>query len=194
MNLSDAVVGYAMTGSFCTLAESLKCLAELKEKCRMVVPIMSFNAASIDTRFGKAEDFRKKIEEICGKPIICSINDAEPIGPKKLLDILVILPCTGNTTTKISLGITDTPVTHAAKSHLRNERPLLIGISTNDALSGTAKNIGALLNTRNVFFIPISQDNPDNKPRSVVAVFSMLIPSLELALAGKQIQPILWKQ
>jgi dipicolinate synthase subunit B len=193
MNLSDAVVGYAMTGSFCTFAESLECLADLHKKCREVIPIMSFNAASIDTRFGKAEDFRKKIEGICGKPIINSIGDAEPIGPKKLLDIMVILPCTGNTTTKIALGITDTPVTLAAKAHLRNERPLLIGISTNDALSGSAKNIGVLLNTKNVFFIPMAQDNPEKKSRSVVAVFSMLVPAIEAALTGKQIQPILWK-
>ncbi len=193
MNLSEAVVGYAMTGSFCTFAESLECMSALCEKCRKVIPIMSFNAASIDTRFGVAEDFRKKIEEICGRPIISSLSEAEPIGPKKLLDILVILPCTGNTTTKIALGITDTPVTLAAKAHLRNERPLLIGVSTNDALSGTAKNIGALLNTKNVFFIPMAQDNPDNKPRSVVAIFSMLIPPLEAALNGRQIQPILWK-
>lgn len=193
MNLSDAVVGYAMTGSFCTFAQSLDCLADLRKKCREIFPIMSFNAASVDTRFGKAADFRKKIEDICGKPIINSIGEAEPIGPKKLLDILVILPCTGNTTAKIALGITDTPVTLAAKAHLRNERPLLIGVSTNDALSGNAKNIGELLNIKNVFFIPMAQDNPENKPRSVVAIFSMLIPALEAALAGKQIQPILWK-
>ncbi len=118
MNLSDAVVGYAMTGSFCKIAESLDFLTELQEKCREVIPIMSFNAATIDTRFGKAADFKKKIENICGKPIINSIGEAEPIGPKKLLDIMVILPCTGNTTTKIALGITDTPVTLAAKAHL----------------------------------------------------------------------------
>ena len=193
MKLSDAVVGFAMTGSFCTFAQTLECLATLREKCREIVPIMSFNAASIDTRFGKAEDFRKKIEEICDKTIINSIGEAEPIGPKKLLDVLVILPCTGNTVTKIALGITDTPVTLAAKAHLRNERPLLIGISTNDALSGSAKNIGLLLNTKNIYFIPMAQDNPEKKPRSVVAIFPMLIPALESALEGKQIQPILWK-
>ena len=193
MNLSDAVVGYAMTGSFCTFAESLECLAALRDQCREIIPIMSFNAASIDTRFGKAEYFRKKIEDICGKPIINSIGEAEPIGPKKLLDIMVILPCTGNTASKIALGITDTPVTLAAKAHLRNERPLLIGISTNDALSGNAKNIGLLLNTKNIFFIPMAQDSPEKKPRSVVAIFSQLIPALEAALNGKQIQPILWK-
>ncbi len=193
MNLSDAVVGYAMTGSFCTFAESLDRLAELRGKCREVIPVLSFNAASIDTRFGKAEDFRKKIEDICGKPIISGLGEAEPIGPKKLFDIMVILPCTGNTAAKIALGVVDTPVTLAAKAHLRNERPLLIGLSTNDALSGAAKNIGTLLNTKNVYFIPMAQDSPDKKPRSVVAVFSMLIPALEAALAGKQIQPILWK-
>jgi len=193
MDLSEAVVGYAMTGSFCTFAESLECLANLHERCRNIIPIMSFNAASIDTRFGKAEEFRKKIEQLCGQTVISNLGEAEPIGPKKLLDILVILPCTGNTATKIALGITDTPVTLAAKAHLRNERPLLIGISTNDALSGSAKNIGMLLNTKNVYFIPMSQDSPEKKPRSVVAIFSMLIPSLEAALNGKQIQPILWK-
>ncbi|HOP11891.1 MAG TPA: dipicolinate synthase subunit B [Oscillospiraceae bacterium] len=193
MKLSDAVVGFAMTGSFCTFAQSLECLVALREKCREIIPIMSFNAASIDTRFGKAEDFRKQIEEICGRTIINSIGEAEPIGPKKLLDILLILPCTGNTLTKISLGITDTPVTLAAKAHLRNERPLLIGVSTNDALSGSAKNIGLLLNAKNIYFIPMAQDNPEKKPRSVVAIFSMMIPALESSLEGKQIQPILWK-
>ncbi len=156
-----------------------------------VHPIMSYNAFSTDTRFGKARDFTAEAEVICGRKIIATLTDAEPIGPKKLLDALIIEPCTGNTLAKLASGIADTPVTLAAKSHLRNARPLLIAVSTNDALAGAAKNIGALANCKNIYFVPYRQDDPVGKPTSIVADFSKTLPALECALEGKQIQPVI---
>ena len=152
---------------------------------------MSFNAFSTDTRFGSAEYFRTKIEEIAGNKIISSITETEPIGPKKLLDILIIEPCTGNTLAKLANSIADTPVTLAAKSHLRNMRPLLIAVSTNDALAGAAKNIGHLLNYKNIYFVPFTQDDHNNKPTSIVADFSKTKEALYEALRGKQLQPVI---
>lgn len=190
MDLSQLTIGFAMTGSFCTFAAALDTLRELTETGAKIIPILSPAAFATDTRFGKAEDFRLRIRELCGNDIITTIDRAEPIGPKKLLDAMLILPCTGNTLTKISLGVTDTSVTMAAKAHLRNERPLVIAVSTNDALSGSAKNIGALLNTRNVYFVPMRQDDCHKKPRSVVADFSKALPALSAALEHTQLQPI----
>lgn len=184
-------IGFAFCGSFCTFSEVLKELRHLKEEGHNIIPIMSYNAYSTDTRFGKADYFRNEIESICQNPIISSIAAAEPIGPKKLLDILIIEPCTGNTLAKLATGIADTPVTLAAKSHLRNGRPLLIAVSTNDALSGAAKNIGHLLNYKNVYFIPYKQDDSLNKPTSVIADFSLTSEAMHKAMNNIQLQPII---
>lgn len=157
-----------------------------------VIPIMSFNAKSIDTRFGKAEDFAKRIENITNNKLIATIEEAEPIGPKNLTDLLIVLPCTGNTLAKLALGIYDTPVTMAVKSHLRNQRAVLIGVSTNDALSNSAKNIGILQNYKHYYFIPMRQDAPDKKPFSIVCDFDKTCESAEYALKNQQIEPIIF--
>ena len=162
----------------------------LTENGHSVTPIMSEAAYGTDTRFGTAENIRQQIEEACKRKIIHSIRDAEPIGPKKMFDVLLVEPCTGNTLAKLANGITDTAVTMACKSHLRNARPLVLAVSTNDALSGSAKNIGHLLNCKNVYFVPMRQDDPHNKPRSVVADFSRTLETLEAAVKHEQIQPI----
>ncbi len=183
--------GYALTGSFCTFEKNLEQIGYLVKKGINVLPIMSFNAYNLDTRFGTAESFINRIEELTGNKIIHTIPDAEPIGPKSLLDLLIIAPCTGNTLSKLANGIYDTPVTLAAKSHLRNQRPVLIGVSSNDSLSSSAKNIGALLNYKHYFFVPMSQDNPEGKPFSVVCNFGKIYDAALMALNEKQIQPIL---
>lgn len=184
-------VGFAMCGSFCTFAKALEQIENLVKMNFEVIPIMSENAYSTDTRFGDAADFHGRIETICGKKIITGITEAEPIGPKKLLDILLIEPCTGNTLGKLANGITDTTVTLAAKAHLRNCRPLLIAVSTNDALGAAAKNIGQLMNYKNVFFVPMRQDDYVKKPNSIVADFSLTANAIEAAVKGQQLQPIL---
>ena len=189
--MNSVKVGYALTGSFCTFEKTLIEMKKLKETGYDIIPIMSFNAYSLDTRFGKAEDFRREIEQICGREIIATITSAEPIGPKSLTDIMVVLPCTGNTLAKLANGIYDTPVTLAVKSHLRNQRPVVIGVSSNDSLTGAAKNIGTLLNNKHYYFIPMRQDDPDKKPFSVVCDFTKLKDTVEAALYGKQLQPIL---
>lgn len=189
--MKKATVGFALCGSFCTFSKVIPEIKVLVENEYDILPIMSQAAYNIDTRFGKASDFIKEIEDTCGNKIINSIYDAEPIGPKALLDILVIAPCTGNTIGKLANGITDTPVTLAAKAHLRNNRPVLIGVSTNDALGASAKNIGLLLNCKNIYFIPMKQDNFEKKPNSVVADFSKTLEATEQALLGNQIQPLL---
>ena len=155
------------------------------------MPIMSFNAAGTDTRFYAADDAVRAFEAIAGQPVIRTIAQAEPIGPKKLLDALVIMPCTGNTLAKLANGIADTPVTLAAKSHLRNGRPVVIAVSTNDALGQNAKNIGTLLAAKHFYFVPMRQDDSAEKPNSIVAAFDLLQETLQFALAGRQIQPIL---
>lgn len=188
--MNEIRLGFALCGSFCTFQNTIKQIEKLKEKGIDIIPIMSFNAYSTDTRFGKAQEHIDKIENVCGNKIISTIEDAEPIGPKKLLDILIIEPCTGNTIAKLANGITDTPVTLAAKAHLRNERPLVIAVSTNDALAVAASNIGRLLNNKNVYFVPMKQDDSLNKPRSVVADFNKTYDTVINALNGKQIQPI----
>lgn len=189
--MDKITVGFALCGSFCTFSSVIDEMIHLKEKGYEIVPIMSYNAYSTDTRFGKAKDHISRIEEICGRKIIASITGAEPIGPKKMLDVLLIEPCTGNTTAKLANGITDTPVTLAAKSHLRNDRPVVIALSTNDSLSGSARNIGKLMNTRNIFFVPFRQDSPESKPRSMIADFEKTEETILAAIKNIQIQPMI---
>ena len=184
-------VGFAMCGSFCTFDKALSQMEELINQGYEVIPIMSFNAFSTDTRFGKAVDFQKRIEALCSRKIISEIRDAEPIGPKKMTDIMIVAPCTGNTAAKIACAVTDTPVTMAVKSHLRQSKPVLICIATNDALGASAQNIGRLMNTRHFFFVPFSQDDPVKKPNSLVSDFSLIIPAMKLAMEEKQLQPVL---
>ena len=186
-------VGYAMCGSFCTLKRAVEEMKVLKEKDFDIYPIMSPITYSTDTRFGKAADFIGEVEEICGKKIISTVKEAEPIGPKGLLDVLVISPCTGNTLGKIANGITDSSVSMAAKAHLRNGRPLVLTIATNDALSASAKNIGSLMNTKNVYFVPFGQDDAFKQPTSLIANFSLIYDTVISALDGNQLQPILLK-
>ena len=183
-------IGFAMTGSFCTFDKVIKELEKLTEIYNVTV-IMSDAAYRTDTRFGKAEDFVKKARALTGREVISTITAAEPVGPKKLFDALVIAPCTGNSLAKLAGGITDSSVTMAAKAHLRNERPLIIAPSTNDGLGANAKNLGLLLNTKNVYFVPFGQDDPINKHKSLVADFTQIVPTVEEALQGRQLQPLL---
>lgn len=184
------MIGYALCGSFCTFKASTEALFRLKNKYDDIVPIMSYNAYSTDTRFGGHDEWNKKIEEICQKRIINTIYDAEPLGPKVSLDALVISPCTGNTLAKLASGITDTPVCMAAKAHLRSDRPLVIALASNDAMSANLGNIAKLLSRKNIYFVPMCQDDPIKKPHSLVADFSLLDETLERALAGKQIRKL----
>ena len=183
-------IGFALCGSFCTYERVFPVMAELA-KAHQVTPIFSRAAATLDSRFGKAAEFLARAEAICGIPPLLTIPDVEPIGPKKLFDILVVAPCTGNTLAKMSHSIADGPVTMAAKSHLRNGRPILIAVSTNDALSGAAENIGRLLNRKHYYFVPFGQDDPVNKPNSMVTHFEMIPNAMEAALEGRQLQPII---
>lgn len=184
-------IGFAMCGSFCTFLNALDTLRSLAAAGHDITPIMSYNAYTTDTRFGNASYFISEIENITGKKIICTISDAEPIGPKRMTDILVIEPCTGNTLAKLANGISDTPVTLAAKSQLRNSRPVLIALATNDALANSAKNIGLLQNCKNIFFVPYGQDDSLAKPNSMIADFSKTSEAIFEALEGKQIQPVI---
>ena len=183
-------VGFALCGSFCTFASVFPIMEELA-KDHTVIPIFSQTAATTDSRFGEAKAHLARAEAICGRKPIVTIEAAEPIGPKKLLDVLVIAPCTGNTLAKLAHGIADTPVTMATKSHLRNGRPVLIAVSTNDALSGAAENIGRLLARKNYYFVPFGQDDPVQKPTSMVAKFDRIPEAMTLAAEGSQLQPIL---
>ena len=180
-----------MTGSFCTFEKAFAAAKRLVQQGAKLVPIMSFNAASISTRFGTAEENIKRLETIAGRKVIRTIEEAEPIGPKKMCDIMVVAPCTSNTAAKLALGLTDTPATMAVKSHLRNARPVVIAISTNDALAGCAKNIGYLQNLRNYYFVPYAQDNCEKKPNSIVAEFELIPETIQSALEGIQLQPII---
>lgn len=191
MSLNGKHVGVALTGSFCTYEKVFIELQKLADEGAIIQTIFSDAAGTIDSRFGLAKDFVKKAEEITGNRPMMTISEAEPIGPKSILDILVLFPCTGNTIAKLANGITDTPALMAAKAHLRNNKPLLISISTNDALGMNMKNIGLLLNAKNIYFIPFGQDNPKTKPNSMIAYTELLIPSLEAALEGRQYQPII---
>lgn len=191
MELKGRKIGVALTGSFCTFEKIFVELQKLVDAGADVYTIFSDASQSIASRFGTPEEYLKKAEEITKRPPICAIEAAEPIGPKSYLDALVIFPCTGNTAAKLANGITDTPVLMGAKAHLRNGKPLLISISTNDGLGMNMKNIGLLLNSKNIYFLPFGQDNPVKKPNSLIAHTDELIPALELALEHKQIQPIL---
>ncbi|MBR3145034.1 MAG: dipicolinate synthase subunit B [Clostridia bacterium] len=191
MFLETIRLGYAFCGSFCTIKDSLCELEKLCKENYDVTAIMSQIVYNTDTRFIKADDLKEAVKKATGKEIIHDITGAEPIGPKALFDILVVSPCTGNTLAKIALGITDTPVTMAVKAHLRNRRPVVLGLATNDALSASAKNIGALLNTKNIYFVPFGQDDPDKKETSMICDFTLIKDTVEEALCGKQIKPLL---
>ncbi len=183
-------VGFAMCGSFCTFSQVFPVMETLAQAYR-VVPIFSRSAYTIDSRFGTAQEHIRRAAQICGADPLSSIAQVEPFGPKKLLDALVIAPCTGNTLAKLAHSIADGPVTMAAKSHLRNGRPVLVAVSTNDALAGAAENIGKLLGKKHYYFVPFGQDDPGKKPSSMVADFTKIPQALEAALEGKQLQPIL---
>lgn len=186
-------IGFALCGSFCTHKEALKALEALCVEYKTVIPIVSEVCTVTDTRFGKAEDLMSELERMTGHTVIATIPAAEPVGPKKLLDALVIAPCTGNTLGKLANGITDSAVTMAAKAHLRNDRPVVIGIATNDGLSGSAANIGTLLARKNYYFVPFGQDDAIGKPCSLIADLSQLSETVSAALEGKQHQPLLLK-
>ena len=183
-------IGFAMCGSFCTFRNTFPIIEELATQ-HCLIPILSFNASTIDSRFGTAQSHIQRLIEICDKPPLRTIAEVEPIGPKKLLDALIIAPCTGNTLSKLAHSIADTPVTMAAKSHLRNGRPILVAVSTNDALAGAAENIGKLLSRKHYYFVPFGQDDPQGKPASLVADFNKIPQALDAALEGHQLQPII---
>lgn len=183
-------VGFAMTGSFCTYSEVFP-IMELLARDYQVIPILSPAAASIDSRFGTARDHILQASEICSSAPLTTIPQVEPIGPRKLLDALIVAPCTGNTLSKLSHGIADTAVTMAVKSHLRNGRPVILAISTNDGLAAAAENLGRLLARKHYYFVPFRQDNPKNKPSSLIADFAKIPETLDAALEGRQVQPIL---
>ncbi len=191
MKLAHLNVGVAITGSFCTFEKTKEGIKELVAEQANVYPIFSFNAQKLDTRFGKAKEYMDEITQITSREPILTIEDAEPIGPKGYLDIMVIMPCTGNTLAKLCNGITDTPVLMAAKAHIRGNKPLVIAIDTNDGLSSNFKNIGAMMNTKHIYFVPFGQDDPVTKPNSVNAHVHMILPTIELALEAKQIQPVI---
>lgn len=184
-------VGFAVCGSFCTHQQVLKALEKLTAVYEAVVPIASENAAFTDTRFGTSDDLLEKLEELTGKEVLCDLPSVEPIGPKGLLDVLVIAPATGNTIAKLAAGITDTTVTMAAKSHLRNGRPVVLAMASNDGLSAGAKNIGELLVRKNYYFVPFGQDNAAQKPCSLMADFDKIPETVDAALRGEQLQPVL---
>lgn len=190
MKKYDTTVGFAITGSFCTFDKITQVIDELVQDGVHVIPIFSNMAQSLDTRFGQAKEFMEEIEEKTGHKAIKTIAQAEPIGPKDYLDILVIAPCTGNTMAKLCNGIIDTPVLMAAKAHLRNEKPLVISMSTNDALGMNMKNIGMLMNMKNIYFVPFGQDNYQKKPNSMIAHVDLISETIEEALQGRQLQPL----
>lgn len=191
--MKNITVGYAFCGSFCTIKQSVNALRSLIAEGYNVRPIMSQIVYSTDTRFGKAEDLINEVESVCGNKVIHDIASAEPIGPKNLLDIIVVSPCTGNTLAKIALGITDTSVTMAVKAHLRNNKPVVLAPATNDALGASAKNIGLLHNTKNVYFVPYGQDDPHSKNNSLICDFALIPQAVEKALQGIQLQPVFLK-
>ena len=183
-------IGWAMCGSFCTHGKVLQELENLSTRYT-IIPILSAAAAGTDTRFGKAEGLWRRLEELTGNTPIATVEQAEPIGPQRLLDVLVVAPCTGNTVGKLAAGITDTAVTMAGKAHLRNERPVVLALATNDGLSGSAAGVGTLLNRKGYYFVPFGQDDPEKKPRSLMADFSRIEETVAAALEGRQIQPVL---
>ena len=191
MKIEGKRIGFVITGSFCTFRKTINELKNIVKSGADVIPIMSENSYKMDTKFGKAEDFKKEIEEITGTKILHTIQEVEPIGPKDMLDIMVVAPTTGNTMAKLANDIIDGTAVMAVKSHLRRERPVVLAISTNNGLSGAGQNIGKLLNMKHYYFVPFRQDNPITKPRSLVFDATYLIKTIEYALEGEQIQPIL---
>lgn len=191
MSLKGLKIGIGITGSFCSFEEVYNVLVDLQEQGAELYPIMSFNAYNNDTKFGLAEDWRNKFMSLTGKELVNTIAGAEPIGPTAFLDVMVVAPCTGNTLARMANGITDTPVTMACKAHLRNGKPVVIAFATNDGLSGSFVNIATLLNRKNIYFVPFGQDNALKKPNSLVCKFNLIGPTIEKAMEGKQIQPVL---
>ena len=189
--MNEVTLGFAMCGSFCTFRAVLQQLQKLREVFPHIIPIMSENSYTTDTRFGTAAEFRQAMEDICGHRVLHTIVQTEPIGPKKLLDALIVAPCTGNTLAKLANGVADTSVTLACKAHLRNERPLILAVSTNDGLGANGANLGRLLARKHVYFVPFGQDAPVAKPCSLVADFSRLSETVHAALESRQIQPML---
>ena len=190
-DFKDKNIGVGITGSYCTYKKVFEQLEKLSKTGANLYTIFSDNASTTDTRFGKSKDFLAKAKEICGKEPILTIPNAEPIGPKSLLDLMIIAPCTGNTISKLANGISDTPVLMAAKAHLRNNRPLVIFLSTNDALGMNLKNIGILLNTKNIYFVPFGQDNCLSKPNSMISYVDLIQDTIEKAFDKEQIQPVI---
>jgi len=189
--MSKKTIGFAITGSFCTHEKIKGVVRKLVEEGNRVIPIFSNMSQAINSRFGDARDFIIAVQEITGEHGIFTLQEAEPIGPKAYLDVMIIAPCTGNTMAKLCAGITDSPVLMAAKAHMRNEKPVVIAVSTNDALGANLKNIGELMNTKNVYFVPFGQDDYEKKPKSMVAHFERVPDTIEEALRGKQIQPVI---
>ena len=189
--MEDKTIGFALCGSFCTHAKAMQALEQVKARYQRVIPIVSETVAANDTRFGNAHDLMREMERICDHRVISTVKAAEPIGPQKLLDLLILCPCTGNTLGKLAAGVTDSSVTMAAKAHLRNGRPLLIAPSTNDGLSASAAAIGALLARKYIYFVPFGQDDPLHKPTSLVADFTLVPAAAQAALEGYQLQPLL---
>lgn len=189
--MKQASVGFAFCGSYCTYEQVFPALKATAAQYKTVLPIISERSAETDTRFGAATDWIRKIEQATGRKVLKTIQEAEPIGPQKLLDVLVIAPCTGNTIAKLAAAIADTSVTMAAKAHLRNGRPVVLAVSTNDGLSGNAQNIGTLLARKNIYFVPFQQDDPVGKPTSLVADMTLIPETIDAALRGQQLQPLL---
>lgn len=191
MSLRGLKIGIAITGSHCSFEEVYNVLLGLKEQGADLYPIVSPVAYITDTRFGLAEDWNKKFTDLTGKPLVSTISEAEHIGPTALLDIMVVAPCTGNTIGKMANGITDTSVTMACKAHLRNGKPVVIAMATNDGLGATLRNLAILINSKNIYFVPFGQDNPVQKPNSLICNFELTGETIQMALQGKQLQPIL---
>ena len=189
--MEQKTIGFAMCGSFCTHAAAMWALEAVRARCPNIIPIVSETVAATDTRFGQAHDLMREMARICDHRVIATLKEAEPIGPKGLLDLLIIAPCTGNTLGKLAAGISDTAVTLAAKAHLRNGKPVLLAPSTNDGLSGSAPNLGLLLSRKHIYMVPFRQDDPVGKPTSLVADFSLVADAAQAALEGRQLQPLL---
>ncbi len=188
--MDDKTIGFALCGSFCTHSRAVAALETLTTQYAHIIPIVSEIVSATDTRFGTANDLLARLTQLCGRPPLASVKEAEPIGPKGLLDLLVIAPCTGNTLSKMAAGITDSSVTMAAKAQLRNGRPVVVCVASNDGLSASAPAIGQLLMRKNIYFVPFGQDDPRNKPTSLIADFSQLPATIEAAFFGRQIQPL----
>jgi len=189
--LSSRRIGFAMTGSFCTFSRIFPQISRLKELGAELFPILSYNAYNLDTRFFPAEEVRSRLRSLCGKDVLHTLQEVEPIGPRHLLDLLIVAPCTGNTLGKLAAGIIDTPVTMAVKSQLRNSRPVLLAVSTNDGLGASARSIGSLMTAREMYFVPYGQDDPDGKPASLVASMEFIPEAAAAALAGRQLPHLL---